>query len=244
MALAETRNNQDCVSVTEGAEDRLSIRELAQRVWKEIEVHNLPGLAAQTSYYFVLAFFPFLIFLSALVGSLPFTGLWDEVLTWITLTFPRESQQVIFDTISGLTHNRGAFLSIGLLGATWAGSAGLMNLMCSLNIAYEAKETRSFCKRLGLAFIMLLLLTFLSLGCFGLLTVGDLLGARLADHGVGLLLMVLWVVGRWALCLLFLAIVLALLDHALPNRRRPWRNFTAGSLFFMLTWVPATLGFN
>jgi membrane protein len=151
---------------------------------------------------------------------------------------------VIFDTISGLTHNRGAFLSIGLLGAAWAASAGLMNLMWSLNVAYEAKETRSFPKRLGLAFTMLLLLTLLSLGCFGLLTVGDLLGARLADHGIGLLLIVLWVVGRWALCLVLLVFALALLDHALPNRRRPWRNFTAGSLFFMLTWVPATLGFN
>jgi len=85
MAVAVTRNNQDCVSVREWAEDRLCTKELAQPVWKEIEVHNLPGLAAQTSYYFVLAFFPFLIFLSALVGSLPFTGLWDEVLTWITL---------------------------------------------------------------------------------------------------------------------------------------------------------------
>ena len=85
MALAETRNNRDCVAVTEWAKDRLSMKELVPSVWKEIEVHNLTGLAAQTSYYFVLAFFPFLIFLSALVGSLPFTGLWDEVLTWITL---------------------------------------------------------------------------------------------------------------------------------------------------------------
>jgi len=241
MTLTETRNNQDCV---EWAKDRLSMKEVARRVWKQIEVHNLPGLAAQTSYYFVLAFFPFLIFLSAVVGSLPFTGLWDEALTWITLNFPHESQQLIFDTISRLTHNRGTFLSIGLLGAAWASSAGLMNLMCSLNVAYEAKESRRFCKRVGLAFAMLVVLTLLSLGCFGLLTLDDLLGARLADHGIGLLLMVLWVVGRWALCLLLLTLALALLDHALPNRKRPWRSFTVGSLFFILTWVPATLGFN
>jgi membrane protein len=244
MTLAETRNNQEGVALTDWAKNGLSMKQLSRRVCKEIEDHNLPGLAAQTSYYFVLAFFPFLIFLSALVGSLPFTGLWDEALTWITLNFPRESQQVILDTISSLTHNRGAFLSIGLLGTAWAASAGLMNLMCSLNVAYEAKETRSFCQRLGLAFTMLVVLTLLSLGCFGLLTVDDLLGARLSDHGISLLLIVLWVVGRWALCLLLLALALALLDHALPNRTRPWRSFTAGSLFFILTWVPATLGFN
>jgi membrane protein len=243
-ARPEIWESEDCISIRQLAEGCVPVKELVNRVWKEVDADNVPGLAAQTSYYFVLAFFPFLIFLSAVVGSLPFTGLWDEALTWITLNFPRESQQLILDTISGLTHNRGAFLSIGLLGTAWAASAGFMNLMCSLNIAYEAKETRSFCRRLGLAFIMLVVLTFLSLGCFGLLTVGDLLGARLANHGIGLLLIVLWVAARWALCLLLLVLALALLDHALPNRRRPWRSFTAGSLFFMLAWIPSTLGFN
>src|SRR5215472_6616104 len=244
MAVAVTRNNQDCVSVREWAEDRLCTKELAQRVWKEIEVHNLPGLAAQTSYYFVLAFFPFLIFLAALVGSLPFTGLWDETLTWITVNFPRESQKLILDTVSSLTHNRGSFLSIGLLGTVWAASAGFMNLMCSLNAAYDVKETRSFYRRVGLAFTMLCVLTFLFLGSFGLLTVGDWLGSRLADRGMGLLLIILWYVGRWTVALLILAVAIAILDHALPNRKRPWSCFTPGALFFMLAWVPATLGFN
>ena len=41
-----------------------------------------------------------------------------------------------------------------------------------------------------------------------------------------------------------LALAVAILDHALPNRKRPWRCFTPGALFFMLAWVPATLGFN
>jgi len=243
-ASPESWESETPMSTRQLAEGCVPVKQLVKRVWKDVDADNVPGLAAQTSYYFVLAFFPFLIFLAALVGSLPFTGLWDEALAWITLNFPRESQQLILGTISSLARNRGSFLSIGLLGTAWAASAGFMNLMCSLNIAYEVKETRSFCKRLGLAFLMLVVLTFLSLGGFGLLTVDDLLGARLADHGVGLLLIVLWVVGRWALCLLLLALALALLDHALPNRKRPWRWLTPGALFFMLAWIPATQGFN
>src|SRR5215471_2343120 len=102
-AWPEIWQSDDCVSIRQLAEGRVPIKELAKRVWKEVDADNVPGLAAQTSYYFVLAFFPFLIFLAALVGSLPFTGLWDETLTWITVNFPRESRQLILDTVSSLT---------------------------------------------------------------------------------------------------------------------------------------------
>ncbi len=244
MMWPETWDSEHYVSTKELPRHRLSVKELIRRVWKKMDADNVPGLAAQTSYYFVLAFFPFLIVLAALVGSLPFTGLWDETLTWITLNLPRESQQLILGTVSSLTCNRGSFLSIGLLGTVWAASAGFMNLMCSLNATYEVKETRSFHKRVGLAFTMLFVLTFLFLGSFGLLTVGDWLGSRLADRGIDLLLIILWYVGRWTVALLLLALAIAILDHVLPNLKRPWRCFTPGALFFILAWVPATLGFN
>jgi membrane protein len=244
VTRTETWDSQDCVSIRDFAERRVPVKELAKRVWTGMDVDNVPGLAAQTSYYFVLAFFPFLIVLAALVGSLPFTGLWDETLAWITLNFPRQSQQLILDTVASLTHNRGSFLSIGLLGTAWAASAGFMNLMCSLNATYKVKETRSFYKRVGLAFIMLCVLTLLFLGSFGLLTVGDWLGSKLADRGIGVLLIMLWYVGRWTVALVLLAVAIAILDYALPNRKRPWRCFTPGALFFILAWVPATLGFN
>jgi membrane protein len=244
ITWAETWDSQDCVSIRDFAERRVPVKELAKRIWTGMDVDNVPGLAAQTSYYFVLAFFPFLIVLAALVGSLPFTGLWDETLAWITLNFPRESQQLILDTVTSLTHNRGSFLSIGLLGTAWAASAGFMNLMNSLNATYEVKETRSFYKRVGLAFIMLCVLTLLFLGSFGLLTVGDWLGSKLADRGIGVVLIILWYVGRWTVALVLLAVAIAILDYALPNRKRPWRCFTPGAFFFMLAWVPATLGFN
>src|SRR5262249_50120594 len=161
--------NQECLSIKELIRHRISIKELAKRVWKEIDTDNVPGLAAQTSYYFVLALFPFLIFLAALVGTLPFTGLWDEVLSWITLHLPAKSQRLIFETVNRLTRGWGGFLSLGLLGTTWAACSGLMNLMCSLNAAYEVKETRNFWKRLGLAFLILFVLNFLFVGSFGLL---------------------------------------------------------------------------
>jgi YihY family inner membrane protein len=242
---AEIRNDADSVSIKELAQDRISIKELGKRVWREIDVDNLPGLAAQTSYYFVPALFPFLIFLAALVGSLPFTGQWDEVLAWMTQHLPLELQHLILQTVTSLTRGRQRFLSIGLLGTAWAVCAGLMNLMCSLNTAYEVQETRSYLKRLGLAFVMFFLLTFLFVGSFGLLSAGDWLGTWLVSRaGPSLLVTALCFAGRWVLSLALLAVGVATLDYALPNLQRPRHCLTPGTLFVVLAWAPASLGFR
>jgi YihY family inner membrane protein len=245
LTEAEIRNNVDSFSFRELALDGIPIKELGNRVWKEIDVDNLPGLAAQASYYFVLALFPFLVLLAALVESLPFTGLWGEVLTWNTHHLPPEAQHLILQAVTNLTRGRQSFLSVGLLGTAWAVCAGLMNLMCSLNTAYEVQETRSFPKRLGLAFVMFLLLTFLFVGSFGFLSAGDWLGTWLVNRaGPSLLVTALCFVGRWVLSLLLLAVGVAILDYALPNLQRQREYFTPGTLFVVLAWAPATLGFH
>jgi membrane protein len=226
-------------------QNRISIIELVKRVWREIDVDNVPGLAAQASYYFVLALFPFLIFLAALLGSLPFTGLWNEFLAWITQNLPPESQHLVFGTVISLIRGRQSFLSIGILGTAWAVCAGLMNLMYSLNTVYGLHETRSFWKRLGLAFVMLFVLTFLFVGSFGLLSAGDWLGVWLVNRASpSFLVITLWFVGRWVLSLALLALAVTIVEHALPDLERPWSCFTPGTLFVVVAWTLATLGFN
>jgi len=221
------------------------VKELAKRIWEEMDADNVTGLAAQMSYYFVLALFPFLIFLAALVGSLPFTGLWDKVLKWIVLYLPAASQHVILDTVTGLTRGHSSFLSLGLLGTVWASCAGLMNLMGSLNIAYEVRESRGFFRRLGLSCVMLFVLALLFLGSFALLMAGDSIDALLAARASSILPWVpVWHVGRWIFSLACPVMAVSLADRTLPDvkHRRPL--FTPGTLFVVLAWIPVALGFD
>ncbi len=48
----------------------LTLAELAKRVWSEMNEDDVWGRAAQLSYYFLLALFPLLLFLIALLGYL------------------------------------------------------------------------------------------------------------------------------------------------------------------------------
>ena len=223
----------------------VSLRELARRVWSELCADDVTGLAAEMSYYFVLSIFPFLIFLAALVGTLPFTGAWDDVLEWIVLYFPRQSQDAVFEIVLSLTKGRTGFLSLGLFGTAWAASSGLITLMAALNGVYGVHETRSFTRRLGLSLLMVLVLAVLLLSTFGLLTAGNWLDQLVADRSMGLVTApALLHATRWGTSLSLLSASIAILDHTMPNLHRPWRRSIPGVAFIVLGWLLGTAGFN
>src|SRR3981081_3325752 len=90
---------------------------LFKRVQARILADDCPNLAAQMSFYFVLSLVPFFLVLAALVGWLPTTNLWQDLVEWITTHLPQGSRRLIFTVILDLTHGYTKFLSIGLLAA-------------------------------------------------------------------------------------------------------------------------------
>ncbi|MGH9398284.1 MAG: YihY/virulence factor BrkB family protein [Terriglobia bacterium] len=214
-------------------------------MWSKMNADDAFALSAQMSFYFVLALFPFLILLAALIGTLPFTGLWDSVLAWIILYLPRTSQHLVFQTIVGLTNQHVRFLSIGLVGTAWASTGGTLSLMSALNIVYQAKETRSYVHRVGFSLLVLCVLAFLFIGTFGLLTAGNWVGGWVARHGPSPHAIVwLWHIGRWALSFVFTALAVAIIDNTFPNRQLRWHWISSGMLFTVVVWVLSTNAFN
>lgn len=218
---------------------------LAKRVLKESSEDNLLGLAAQTSFFFVLALIPFFIFVAALVGTLPFTELWNQVLSWIVLYLPRSTQHMIFRTVANLTHGHLRFLSVGILSSAWATIGGLTSLMTSLGIVYEVKETRSILLRLIIAFFMLFVLVFLFLSSFGILVGGKwVIQWLLGSSQYSALPLHLVDAGRWVVSVPLMIFGLTVIDYVLPNVRRPWRWIRPGTILAVVLWIPVTFTFN
>jgi membrane protein len=207
---------------------------------------NCVDLAAQMSFYFALALFPFLLILAAIIGWLPFTGLWDEVLEWITRSLPLESQRFVLDAVVGLTHGHAGFLSLGIVATVWSASSGFVSLMESLSLAYDVRDTRSFWRKRAIAVVALFCTVVFCLLAFGLLSLlGPWLGVSLARRfgahaafplGVAVL--------HWGMAFVLLCAALSILDCALPNVRRPWRIITPGVLVAALSLVGASMMFN
>jgi membrane protein len=223
----------------------LSPGALLRRIWNDINRDNCTGWAAEMSYYFVVALLPFFIFLAALVGFLPFTSFWDEIVNWVVRYLPPDAQKWVLLAVLGLTRGRVPFLSFGVLGTAWTASTGVMSLMESLNAAYRVRETRGYWRRRALALLLLVVFSLLMIAAFGILTVGHWLGIWLAARsGLAFSWNPLWDAGRWVVSLALIGLSAAVADYALPNLKRRWRWVTPGSIFVILAWVLTSQGFN
>ncbi|MGH9735868.1 MAG: YihY/virulence factor BrkB family protein [Candidatus Acidiferrales bacterium] len=216
-----------------------------KRVWTRAWADDCVDLAAQTSFYFVLSIFPLLLVLASIVGWLPSTNLWHNFAQWISNYLPRDARDVSFHTILGLTHGYSSFLSVGLIATIWSASSGFVSLIQSLNIVYEVKETRGFWRERLIAVIAAALAAVFLLGSFGLLTAGQLAVAFIGKDIPGIQHFRIWFgIGRWLASLALLFIGVDLIHHFLPNRKRRWQWFTAGTIFVVALFVATAFGFN
>ena len=97
--------------------------ELAKRVWKETNDDRMFGRAAELSYYFLLALFPLLIFLTSIIGLVlgSGTGMRHALFDYLARIMPPAAYQLISATMFEVSESSGGGkLSFGLLAALWA----------------------------------------------------------------------------------------------------------------------------
>src|SRR5882672_10968824 len=77
----------------------LTVRELARRVWQEIDKDEIVDRAAGLAYYFLFALFPALLFLTALIGLLPIPNLLDRLMEYVSRALPMDAASVTQKTL-------------------------------------------------------------------------------------------------------------------------------------------------
>ena len=105
----------------------LGWRELAKRVWKEIQEDEVFGRAAELSYYFLLALFPFLIFLTSVIGLIlgSENSTRQILFDYLARVMPPSAFQLISQTMIEVSSaSSGGKISFGILAALWAASNG------------------------------------------------------------------------------------------------------------------------
>jgi membrane protein len=212
----------------------LHFKNAVVNVVRDMEKNHTMAFAAALSYYFVLALFPFLIFLSAIVAHLPLPDFFSQVMGLIARVVPAASmgplRNLIKETILS-RHSR--LLTFGILFTLWSASSGF-TMIDALNTAYDVSEARRYWKTRSLA----IGLTF-SVGCLliialGLLLVGPGLSARLtAAFGLG----TFWQYVRWAVAIGCTVLALELLYFVAPNVRQRFVSTLPGASIAVGGWI-------
>jgi membrane protein len=224
----------------------LGIKELASRVVKEVREDDCLGWAAQLAYYLLFAVFPFLLFLTALLGFLPIPNLMDRLLAALAMLLPGEAVTLLRDNIRQLvTEQKGGLLSFGILAALWSSSSAVVAVTAALNQAYDVEEGRPWWKVRGVALLLTMGLSLFLLLAAVLLIFGPQLGRGLASLvGLGTVFELTWNILRWPVSAGLLIVALALVYYWAPDVEQEWKWITPGAVFAVLATLLASLGFS
>ena len=226
----------------------LSVMELGRRLWRESLQDELLGRAAQLSYYALLALFPALIFLTALMGLFSVERFMPELMSYLRDVVPADALMMVQRFLTQVAEGSGAnILSLGALGALWASSSGVTAIMDALNVVFGVKEDRRPFWRVRLTAILLTIaLAGFVILSLGLVLYGPTIGRWVADQmGYGIAFTWIWNVLQWPMIAGFMLIVVGAIYHICPDRRvKRWSWITPGSLFAVVMWLLVSLGFK
>ncbi len=124
----------------------MKLKEFALNIARRCSDDDVSGNAAKLGFYFLLALFPLLIFLTGMIGFLP--GVQDSLLDSLGRVVPPEAMRLVRDTLADVvSHRNSGVLSLGLIASLWSASSGVESLIEALNRAYGLSEKAPFWKR-------------------------------------------------------------------------------------------------
>ena len=114
-----------------------------KEISKKLSADNISGYAAQSCFYLVLSFFPFILLLLSLIRFLPIS--YYTFLLAMKEVTPIHIHPLLDGIMSDLFERSSATLTFATaIGTLWASSKGFMSLMGGLNSVYHIKETRNW----------------------------------------------------------------------------------------------------
>lgn len=223
----------------------LSWRALPKRIWAEVNDDDVFGDSAKLAYYFLLALFPSLIFLTSAIGMIigSGTGIRHELFNSLARVLPGSASQLVDSTMWEVSTASGAGkLSFGLLVALWAASNGMTAVTQSLNTAYDVKETRPWWKQRLIAVGLTIGLSLLVITALLLVVAGGRIANGLAaTYGFSFAFITFWKVLQWPIALAFMLLAFALIYYFAPDLHdQDWKWLTPGSSIGVAVWLLAS----
>lgn len=227
----------------------LTWKELGRRVWRQINEDDVFGRAAQLSYFFLLALFPLLLFLTTLLGYFAEAGteLRNNLLLYLSAVVPTSASDLIYTTVDEISKSAGGGkLSFGIFATLWAASNGMGAISESLNAAYNVKETRQWWKARLVSILLTIALAVLIITALTLMLYGSEIAEKIAtSFGLGNVFTLTWKIAQWPIVLAFVLFAFSLIYYFAPDLHdQDWKWVTPGSVIGVGLWLLVSFGFR
>jgi membrane protein len=224
----------------------LGWKDIAWRMWSELNEDRVLLIAAGATFYLLLALFPFLTAFVSIYGFVADPRTIADHIAFLGGVLPGGGMELIAGQLRSLAAQNDTTLGfsalIGIVLAIWSANSGVKALFDGLNAVYGEGEKRGFIKlnAVSLAFTFGAIL----LGICFLFVVGvvpAILSFLRLDAWADLLIRL----GRWPVMLFAVAAALGLIYRYGPSRepaKLRWLSWGAG--LAAISWIAMSIGFS
>lgn len=210
-----------------------------------IQKVDVSGMGALLAYFFLLSFFPMLIFM---VTLLPYLNLEQgQIFDFLSDIMPEEVYGLIENTLSEvLSKQNGGLLSVGIVGTIWSASRAVDALMKALNRAYDVEVKAGFINRIWSLIFTVSLVIIILIALF-LPVFGQQIGNVVFGYfGIEESLASMWNMMRWITPPVLIFLLLMVMYWIVPNTnpRLKMVSVIPGSILATLGWLALTYGFS
>ena len=206
---------------------------------KRLNEDHVGAYAAQSAYFILLSFIPFVLLVVTLVKYTPLTR--DDVYSVLINMLPTEFQSYVGGIVNEIFYQSVAYMPITIITTLWSAGKGIAALTNGLNSIYHVTETRNYIiNRLrGMAYTLIFAAAFLT--SLVLLVFGTRIQNKLTEH--------LPMVARVTSSIMgmrtgVLAVLFLVLYKCIPNRKASFKSQCPGALISSLAWSIFSLAFS
>lgn len=216
-----------------------------KKLIKRYSAHNIAANSAQVAYYWIMAFFPFLI---VVISLLTFANLSiDMLIDDITLIVPPTLMPFIETTIyKFILYRSTTLLSVGVLISLWSGGTAVNALLRGIHLAYNSKFIRPYWLSKIVSIIYTIVLAMLLILMMVALVFGNNIGnyvISIFDLNKGIV-MPIWNVFRLVMPFCALIIILYIVYRVVPRKHLKVKNVWLGTIAASVGWYVFSLIFS
>lgn len=210
---------------------------------KRFNEDHVGAYAAQSAYFILLSFIPFVLLLVTLVQYTPLT---QEIVTDALVGLvPAEFSSFIKGIVGEVFGKSPAFVPLSAVIALWSAGKGINSLTNGLNCIYRVEETRGYViNRLRSTFYTLIFVLAVALTLI-LLVFGNQIQAGIAAKFPMIAKVTSFIIGmRTFITLAMLCAVFLLIYKFVPNRRASFKSQFPGAIVSSVAWSIFSLAFS
>lgn len=215
-----------------------------KQIYDKFSKDEMTVYAAQASFFTIIAAFPFIMLLMAMIQLIP-TITKSNLLQVITSLVPANLKSLVFSVVENIyTNSPATVLSVTAIAAIWSASRGMLSIERGLNRVFGKQKkrnyvvTRMICAGYTIIFMLICILTLV------LLVLGSSIQGFVEHHFPVVAEITHYVISFRTVLLLILTICFTFLYTYVPEKKQHFKKQLPGAIFSTLGWIAFSFAFS